>query len=49
MSPRRLLLVVASCLTLSLFAGCGHLNLWGAKNTGNPASFGGNVSIPLGK
>lgn len=39
-------LLVAGALMLS---GCETFRAWGEKSSGNPATFGGSMSIPLGK
>jgi predicted small secreted protein len=42
---RAVLILAISCLLI----GCGTLHGWGQKSASTPATFGGGMSIPLGK
>jgi len=39
------LIFIVSCI----LTGCGTLHGWGQKSANTPATFGGGMSIPLGK
>jgi len=49
MNTIRLLSVVFVLFVSCLLTGCGTVHGWGQKSANSPASFGGGMSIPLGK
>jgi predicted small secreted protein len=49
MNTIRLLRAVLVLFVSCLLTGCGTVHGWGQKSTNSPASFGGGMSIPLGK
>ena len=49
MNTIRLLRAVLVLFVSCLLTGCGTVHGWGQKSANSPASFGGGVSLPLGK